>query len=348
MTGYSLGAGGNYDAVTIKYSSSGVGLWTNRFNAPANADDYAYASALDAAGNVVIAGYTFNGVSFDSVALKYSAAGVPLWTNYYDGPTHGSDAANAVAVGTNGNAYVVGYTTGGSSSADYLVLAYSSAGARLWTNTFNGSGNDYDEGRAVAADGLGNVIVTGFSQNGTSFDFTTLAYSSAGQLLWSKNYNGAADGDDLPLTTKSLVVLPDTTVGVAGESDGNFAGGVVYDFSVVKYIQPVFAHAAQRSDEFDRVEYQLQRDGSRGKSTELPMAKEWHQSAGANELHLEPDEPHAWRRWNLFGIGVERWGRDGECARAIERFPVELGLTPGERDYPVGINWPEQYAEIQD
>ena len=41
VTGYSSGSGSSYDYATIKYSSAGVPLWTNRYNGPGNGSDYA-------------------------------------------------------------------------------------------------------------------------------------------------------------------------------------------------------------------------------------------------------------------------------------------------------------------
>jgi hypothetical protein len=41
--------------------------------------------------------------------IKYSAAGVPLWTNRYNGPANREDAASAVALDADGNIFVTGY-----------------------------------------------------------------------------------------------------------------------------------------------------------------------------------------------------------------------------------------------
>ena len=45
--------------------------------------------AVDASGNVVVTGYSGDGP--DYVTIKYSSAGVPLWTNRYNGPGNGND-----------------------------------------------------------------------------------------------------------------------------------------------------------------------------------------------------------------------------------------------------------------
>src|SRR5207245_2966005 len=55
VTGHSTSAFGDYDWATIKYSSAGAGLWTNRYNTPAYGNDYANALAVDSGGNVYVA-----------------------------------------------------------------------------------------------------------------------------------------------------------------------------------------------------------------------------------------------------------------------------------------------------
>jgi hypothetical protein len=118
--------------------------------------------------------------------------GLPLWTNRYNGPGNGSDIATALAVDASGNALVTGYSSGTSgTNYDYATVAYSAAGAPLWTNRYNGPANNHAQATAIAVDASGKVFVTGFSWSGTVYEFATLAYSSSGVPLWT---NRAAPG----------------------------------------------------------------------------------------------------------------------------------------------------------
>ncbi|MBI3851467.1 MAG: SBBP repeat-containing protein [Verrucomicrobia bacterium] len=178
--------------------------WINRYNGPGDGDDTPAAIAVDTAGNVVVTGKsvsTSTNLNPDYATIKYSSAGVPLWTNFYDGPVSGYDEATAVAVDGSGNVYVTGYSRSRffSDDFDYATIKYSSAGGPLWTNRYDGPGNNYDQANAVAVDGNGNVYVSGYSVGaGTGDDYATIAYSSAGVALWTNRYKAGAtfDGPD--------------------------------------------------------------------------------------------------------------------------------------------------------
>jgi hypothetical protein len=183
VAGQSAGIVGSpyaYDYVTIKYSSSGAALWTNRFHGSGSGSDQAKALALDASGNVIVTGQS-SGLSTrtDFATLKYSGQGVPVWTNRYRAPAD-SAIATAVAVDTNGDVLVTGYTY----ASGLATIKYSRLGVPLWTNRYLGPVNLNHYAGAIALDGSGNVFVSGFSTgSGTGDDFVTLAYSSAGVPL---------------------------------------------------------------------------------------------------------------------------------------------------------------------
>ena len=66
---------------------------------------------------------------------------MPLWTNRYNGPGNGSDTATAVAVDGSNNVIVTGFGFVSGVVRDYVTIKYSSAGAPIWTNRYNGLGN---------------------------------------------------------------------------------------------------------------------------------------------------------------------------------------------------------------
>jgi hypothetical protein len=223
-------SGGNYDYATIAYSGAGVPLWTNRYNGPGNGSAEARAVAVDASGNVFVTGYSGSPVGIlgysDYATIAYSGAGVPLWTNHYNGPANGSDEATAMAVDASGNVFVTGYSAGSGGDNDYATIAYSGAGVPLWTNRYDGTGYGWsDKANAVAVDASGNVFVTGSSEYpflfaSVSSAYATIAYSGAGVALWTNRYNGTGDSAD---QANAVAVDGSGNVFVTGSSFGDYA-----------------------------------------------------------------------------------------------------------------------------
>jgi hypothetical protein len=153
----------------------GTPLWTNRFNEPGN-NAYALAIAVDRSGNVLVTGRSGNGTTDEYVTIKYSNAGLPLWTNLYSGGI--GDSPNVVAVDSSGNVFVTGTSYNGTNN-DYSTIGYSAAGIPLWTNVYPGS-DDVFYKPALAVDSSGNVLVTGPSGHisGVIY-YATVKYSSS-------------------------------------------------------------------------------------------------------------------------------------------------------------------------
>ncbi len=105
-----------------------VQAWVQFYSGPgsggANIDSPA-AVVVDAGNNIIVTGYSMgNGTYNDYATIKYSSAGVPLWTNLYNGPVSGTDCACALAVDTGNNVIVTGFSDAG---ADLSGMALSSA-----------------------------------------------------------------------------------------------------------------------------------------------------------------------------------------------------------------------------
>ena len=204
-------------------AETAVQAWVQRYNGPGNGDDGGWAVAVDGSNNVIVTGpSTGSGSSYDYATMKYSSAGVPLWTNRYNGPGNAYDWVYGLAVDASGNVFVTGQSYGSGSYSDYATIKYSSAGVPLWTNRYNGPANKEDSARAVAVDSSNNVVVTGGSGNDANYDFLTIKYSNAGVPMWTNRYNGPGNGNDYP---RALAVDGSGNVVVAG-TDG---------FTTIKY-----------------------------------------------------------------------------------------------------------------
>jgi len=227
VTGNSPGSGTSDDCTTIKYNSSGVQLWLQRYNG-ANDFDGGNSVAVDVAGNVYVAGYTFvSGATSNYITLKYNSTGFPIWNQTYNGPGNGDDFAISVSVNTTG-VYVSGYSTGNGTGYDHATIKYNSSGVQQWVQRYNGPGNASDVVRSMVLDASSNVYVAGSSQvPGT--DYATVKYSSSGVQQWAQQYNGTGNSID---QAWSIAVDVSGDVYVTGYSVGP---GSIDDFATVKY-----------------------------------------------------------------------------------------------------------------
>lgn len=220
VTGTSTDIYGHY--ATVAYSNAGQPLWTNRYLG-SDDDDLASAVALGSNGNVFVTG-TFGANTYDLAdygTFAYSSTGMPLWTNRYNGPENGYDAASAIAVDGAGNAFVTGTSFGTNNGPElYATVAYSGTGASLWTNYCS-----YGSASAIAVDDH-NVLVVGNSYGADGHRiYATVAYSTAGVPLWTNRYHGSANGEDLAL---ALAVDLGGNVFVTGIATGGGGTTVAY------------------------------------------------------------------------------------------------------------------------
>jgi hypothetical protein len=184
---------------------------------------------VDGSGNVYVTGRS-EGTSYDYATIKYDSAGNELWEKRYNGPGNGIDWAFAIAVDGSGNVYVTGGSGGSGTSDDYATIKYDPDGNELWVTRYNSPANFGDYARAIAVDGSENVYVTGGSGgSGTSQDYATIKYDSAGNELWVRRYNSPGNSDD---EAYAIAVDGSGNVYVTGDSRGS---ETFYDYATIKY-----------------------------------------------------------------------------------------------------------------
>src|SRR5262245_3459462 len=126
--------------VVSAWADPSIEAWVQRYNHEFGANDEAKKIPTDNAANVIVAGNSTSDsyTGGDFLVIKYTSAGVALWTNRYNGPANGDDQVAALAMDGSGNVYVTGSSYNGGSyyenSRDYATIAYSSAGVALWTD----------------------------------------------------------------------------------------------------------------------------------------------------------------------------------------------------------------------
>jgi len=171
VTGQSNGSPNVY--ATIKYNSSGVLQWIQRFG-PVDVVNALPSLAIDDSGNVYV-----TGGDGDYATIKYNSFGDSLWVARYNGPGNSIDGGiMSIVVDGSGNVYVTGITIGNEMTFDYGTVKYNSSGIQQWAQIYNGPGNNIDGANAIAVDGSGNIYVTGESDGSKpGRDYATIKYS---------------------------------------------------------------------------------------------------------------------------------------------------------------------------
>ncbi|MCC6402351.1 MAG: SBBP repeat-containing protein [Flavobacteriales bacterium] len=220
-----------------------------------NSADRTFSVAVDDAGNVLSVGtfslsmdldpgpgvFTVSSVSdLDVFIRKVDAAGNFLWGGSFGSVSF--DEARSVTTDANNNVVVTGLFRGSVDvdlgagvstlttgvSTDAFVVKYAANGTLLWARQLGGT--SADEGRAVAVDDAGNVLVTGFFSGTVDLDpgpgvqttATTgfqdvfvLKLDPAGNLLWAHGIGGA--GTDIG---NGIATDPSGAVFVTGQFQG--------------------------------------------------------------------------------------------------------------------------------
>jgi uncharacterized delta-60 repeat protein len=214
--------------LTVKYDSSGREQWHARYDGP-DYEDQAKALTVDAQGNVYVTGYSRDVYGPNYATIKYDPNGSELWVRRYNGPADDDDVARAIALDQEGNVYVTGYSYYSfyPPYSSYTTIKYSPIGEQLWLRRYDGPVGALNEAHAMALDGDGNIYLTGRTMgSSSSWDYTTLKYNSAGDLIWEARYdNGDED------IANAIAVDSAGYVYVTGESEGISN----YDYATVKY-----------------------------------------------------------------------------------------------------------------
>ncbi len=207
VAGYTdLSGGSVYDALVVKYSSSGELQWNLTMG---GGDDFGYGIAVDSSDNIIITGYKFvsSTSSWDAFVAKCHPSGVQLWNRTFGGS--GDDHGYGISVDSTDDIVIVGETNSFGANLDDLFIAkYSSFGGKLWNTTWGGEEDDY--GRGVAVDSVDDAVVAGYTNSfgASGYDAfvlhvsaAPLSYATWGGLTIDEGRDVAADSEDNILLT---------------------------------------------------------------------------------------------------------------------------------------------------
>lgn len=216
---YSVTAVGSDDGFIAKYNSAGDPQWVRAFGS--DSQDVVNAMAIDAAGNILAAGFHSGNTSFqgstttlttngksDLIIAKYNSSGTLAWAR--SGGSTGYDFAFGIGSDQNNNVFICGEIKGagtfGTASStfagatDAILVKYDASGAPQFANNYGSTSEDRAMSLDVDANGI--VYLVGAFSNTVSFGLTNLVSlgitdgfltkinGSNGTVLWAKQHGG--------------------------------------------------------------------------------------------------------------------------------------------------------------
>jgi|GEM_PF-1265291 len=261
VAGYVTNTGGspNTDSlVVLRYKTDGTldgsfgtnGIVKYQFG---GSDTRGYAVGIQSTGQIVVAGWSWAGANKDFIVVRFNKLDGSVDNTFgISGATvtavssSNTDEAHAIAIQSNDNIAVAGFSNNGTNN-DFALVHYTPNGAVDNTTfgsnaivTLNITGRDEASGVAFQADG--SVVVAGSSNMDASGDFAVARYTTAGTLDAS-NF-GSPNGyviTDINTSLGNVGFSDDKANAMAIQSDGKivlagtFKPGGKTDAAVARY-----------------------------------------------------------------------------------------------------------------
>jgi hypothetical protein len=208
ITGYSnsSSAGGSEDIITIKYDAGGNQMWLNRYSSAAGDSDEGYELEINAAGDVLVVGESYDfSVSATIIHKINGASGATVWTKNFTADAAMSDFPAAMKLDQNGNIILTGMLFDDASyNVDSFVAKLNSEAVMQWVKTYDGPGDeDYDGDPNMTLDASGNIYLGISSEGFANFDIQIIKYLSDGTQDWTYRFGNPFFGDDWMIDYRS-------------------------------------------------------------------------------------------------------------------------------------------------
>jgi len=235
VTGFVTNNDGSTDIIVRKYSPNGNVIFSKTEDGQYNMDSEGNSIAVDDNERVYVTGYTTTpDNSTDIITLKYNQNGNLQWSKTIDGPGSETDKAFGIVVDENDNIYISGYLTQSNNDSNSLAVIrkYSPTGSVVWTDTYDGSGNQStDKAFGLVVDTANDMIYLAGQTKVASnkLDYLAIKYTLSGTRKWVQTYNGPGDGDDI---ANAVAMLQNNKIVITGQSWGVNSN---FDYATVKF-----------------------------------------------------------------------------------------------------------------
>ena len=213
--------GDGQDIQVLKYSPSGVLLWSQIISTGFFANDMATSLAFSPdETDVVVSGNIVGGATWITAAYNASTGARRWLVTAAEGIAARDVVVDATRVYVTGQ----GVTGAGTPALSYFltVVAYDRAtGARLWRTDKKPADGNSAAGYWMAKAPNGSVVVTGTASRGF-LDWYTVAFETTGAVRWEAIRDGGLNTDEIP---RSVLVLADGTTVVTGRGGPTLPGG---------------------------------------------------------------------------------------------------------------------------
>ena len=380
---------GYTDGFLVKFNSSGVRQWGTYYGG--GGDDYGYDIVVDSGGNCIITGVTYstsgisssgtfqpsNGGGADAFVAKFNSSGVRQWGTYYGG--NNFDSGAGICLDSTGNILITGYTTttSGISSVgafqmtnaggnDAYLTKFNSAGGRIWSTYYGGSGSD--KGNKCACNLEGNIYLTGITTSlsgiATSGSYQSTYGGGTDAMIASITFGGALpikliSFDATPLKENEIQKV-DCRWSTASELNNNYftiersqdlenfegignVKGAGNSSKLLHYQyrdEDPFAKAANSSNLADKLYYRLRQTDFDGSSTLSEIKAVEFNNTSHENIKLVYDKEHSLLQINsiatqkvslqLFDLnGQQLWSVTENTGEGLNTIPVQANVAQG-------------------
>ncbi|MBF9252865.1 SBBP repeat-containing protein [Pontibacter sp. 172403-2] len=245
----------NYDYATVKYNTIGEQQWVARYsgnNASDNSYDYAMAIAVDAAGNAIVTGQSYNGTKYEIATIKYSSSIATVISSSAPNLTNASPLPIAIDFARD----VTGFTLSDVVAAGGTVANFSGSGSHYTlevTPTADGEVTvNVAEGVAVDELEIENAQAQQFS---IIYDHTAPVgpvIASISDDTGISNSDKATSDNTLMLAgtaePNTTVTVSETTQGEVGATKADAAGNWAFDYQTVELPESTYTLTATATD----------------------------------------------------------------------------------------------------
>ncbi|HLO57890.1 MAG TPA: T9SS type A sorting domain-containing protein [Bacteroidales bacterium] len=269
---------GNYDIFLVKLDTSGQILWSQAFTGEGQNATNAIAS--DSAGNIYITGYYLEDLKFgrfllegpsarsDLFIVKLNTDGEVIWAKSAKG--NANNYGNDIACYDSENLYLTGFmwdsvyfdshllTSSGNLQA-FISKIDATTGEFLWA--VGGGGIGLSDGKAIAVDSEGDVIMCGWYRKAVSFnndsvtnggnyngpdDVFIAKFNSDGSLIWLKSTTCSLYSDCFDLSINN-----ENDIYITGNFRGVIKWGSTFYYSTVPFYHDIFVFKMDPDGNFE-------------------------------------------------------------------------------------------------